>query len=441
MGFSGQKRPARTREPESSDQGAADVNRLLVLGEDAPDTRPSAREPRAEQPRLLVMDDEPGICRFVSKAAESLGFDVLALSDPQAFLSTLSDFRPHLLLLDLKMPHTDGIELLRAAGGACAQTRVVVMSGMDHRVLKGAEDFGRASGLDIWGVLRKPVRLEELKRCLTQAVEPGAAITVDELQDALAAGELVLHYQPKVTRAGKHWAVQSVEALVRWQHRHYGTLLPGQFLPLAQRSGCMDALTDQVLAAALDQVADWSARGVDFNVAVNLPATTFQDAHFPQRFKQLLERHGVEGTNLTLEVTESAAMANAELAKQVCLQLRLTGAGLSIDDFGTGYSSLRQLYDLPFNELKVDRAFTVSLPHDDEARAIVTATVGLAHALGMTTCAEGVETAEALEYVGAIGCDSAQGFFVSRALPAEAVADFARTWNEAAPRAARRGGA
>jgi EAL domain-containing protein (putative c-di-GMP-specific phosphodiesterase class I) len=386
-------------------------------------------------PRLLVVDDEPQICAYVERVATRLGLAVRSLVEPELFQQALETFRPHLLILDLKMPNADGIELLRRTAGVPFPTRVIVMSGMDQRVLRAAENVGRSTGVDVFGVLQKPIRLRELEDAIAKAIGHGALLKLEEIREAIADKQLVMHFQPKVWRQEGRWVVRGAEGLVRWQHPRYGLLLPGDFLGLTESGGLMDELTDYVLAECVRQAALWSQNGHALNLAINIPASTFRHEEFPDRFKSLLSTHAVSGSKVTLEVTESAAMEDSQRAKNACLRLRMTGAGLSIDDFGTGYSSLQQLYELPFSELKIDRRFLVDVPQNREAKAIIRATVSLAHALGMTACAEGVETRDALAYVESVECDSAQGFLIGRAMPAEALAPFVQDWNEHAAQA------
>ncbi len=381
-------------------------------------------------PRLLVVDDEPQICTYVERVASRIGFTVRSLVEPEHFADAIALFRPNLLILDLKMPNADGIELLRRISELSPSTRVIVMSGMDQRVLRAAENVGRSTGVDVFCVLQKPIRLRELEDALAKAIGHGALLKADEIRTAIQEGQLAMRYQPKVWRENGHWVVRGAEALVRWEHPRYGLLLPGDFLGLAETAGLMDDLTHVVLEQCVRQAAQWSEQGRRLNLAINIPASTFRDDEFPEHFKDLLASHKVNGANITLEITESAAMENSQRAKNACLRLRMTGAGLSIDDFGTGYSSLQQLYDLPFSELKVDRRFLVDAPKNNEAKAIIRATVSLAHALGMTACAEGVETREALAYVESVECDSAQGFLIARAMPADQIGTFAHTWNK-----------
>ncbi len=193
----------------------------------------------------------------------------------------------------------------------------------------------------------------------------------------------------------------------------------------------MNELTDFVLESAIHQAAAWSQAGMPLKVAVNLSASLIEDLELPNRLSALLERHQLPGSLLTIELTESTAMADATTVMDIFLRLCVNDISLSIDDFGTGFSSLQQLYQLPFGELKIDRMFIRGLPDDDEARAIVRATVDMAHALNITVCAEGVGTREALEYLESVDCDRAQGFLVSAAVAAGEIERIVHAWDPA----------
>lgn len=377
--------------------------------------------------RLLIMDDEPQICTFIGKAAKPLGFEVNSLTDPAEFMDTLKEFVPSVLIIDLKMPGSDGVQLLHNMKQAGCDAHIIVISGMDQRTLNTAERLGRSHGLKMLGVLQKPIKLAELESLLRDAKEE--SFTQDDVAAAIAAGELVVHYQPKIVRNQDHWTIDGAEALVRWQHPSRGLVMPSEFLALAEESDLIGPLTDYVLHTSILQVSSWMKRGLRRKVAVNLSARLIKDLDFPDRLRQLLEEHDVPGSMLTLELTESAAMADPTTAMDVCLRLRLSEVGLAIDDFGTGYSSLQQLYELPFDELKIDRSFIMALPGDESARAIVRATVDMAHALDMTVCAEGVETRSALEYLEAVKCDQAQGFLISRAVSAAEFEQLTGAWS------------
>jgi EAL domain-containing protein (putative c-di-GMP-specific phosphodiesterase class I) len=248
---------------------------------------------------------------------------------------------------------------------------------------------------------------------------------VTELRRALAGDGLALHYQPLVNM--KDRAVQSFEALLRWNHPTLGNISPAEFIPLAERASVLPDLSRWVLRTAIAQLGVWQREGLDFSVAVNLSAADFSDGGLPARVFALLRDYQVPASRLLLEVTESAIMREPQLAAQIMQQLRTGGVCFAIDDFGTGHSSLAQLHALPVDELKIDRAFVGNLERSASNLAIVRTTIELGHSLGLKVVAEGIETPEVWAALLRLGCDLAQGYFVSRPMPAAAVATWTRT--------------
>lgn len=381
--------------------------------------------------RLLVVDDEPSICKVIERVATPLGYAVRTLNHSASFLQTLRDFKPSLLILDLKMPDADGVQLLQQLRDGQSDAQIIVISGMDQRVLNTAEKLGRSQGLKMVGVLQKPLQRAELERHLSRAMNASRVHTRKDLERALEEQEYVVYYQPKVSLQGGRWIIDGAEALIRWNHPTHGLLPPGEFLPLIEEHGLIDKLTSYVFRSALKQVAIWNGNGLVLRVAVNLSASLINDLGFPDQVAALLNEYKVPGNLLTLELTESTAMADATKAMDIFLRLCVNDIDLSIDDFGTGFSSLQQLYQLPFGELKIDRMFVGGLPDDDEARAIIRATVDMAHALNIKVCAEGVESQAALDYLESVGCDRAQGYLISPAVPVAEFEQVISDWNGA----------
>ncbi len=262
-----------------------------------------------------------------------------------------------------------------------------------------------------------------------------------QLPGALTRHELVLYYQPKLDLATS--TVGAVEALVRWQHPKHGLLGPDRFVGLAEHTGLIDALTMNVLDQALAQQAQWSRDGLELDVAVNVSTTNLRDEGLPEKVAELLFRRGVAPSRLTIEITETSLMADPDLAIDVLGRLQQLGAHISVDDYGTGFASLAYLRELPVDELKLDRSFLAGIPGDAKALSIVRSTIELAHTLGLRIVTEGVETQEALDLVTALGCDAAQGYFISRPAPAAELAHCldgfrgAVQWNRRAPQPRR----
>jgi diguanylate cyclase (GGDEF)-like protein len=239
---------------------------------------------------------------------------------------------------------------------------------------------------------------------------------LSDLRTAGERGELFLVYQPKVDLGTDR--VTGVEALVRWSHPTRGLVLPDEFVSLAENTGIVGLITAYVLDAALDQVCQWSADGIDLDVAVNISVRDLGDASLPQAVAGALERWSVEPGRLTLEVTESGVMTDPHLAIEVLESLRGIGVRLAVDDFGTGNASLTYLKQLAIDELKIDRSFITHYADDPNDEIIVRSTVDLAHRLGLWVVAEGVEDQGTLEDLRRIGCDTAQGYHLSRPMTA-----------------------
>jgi PAS domain S-box-containing protein len=237
-----------------------------------------------------------------------------------------------------------------------------------------------------------------------------------ELRTALTENQFCLHYQPKLGLADND--VHGVEALVRWDHPERGLLYPDGFLSLVEEAGLMRALTQIVLEQALDQAAAWRAQGRSLSVAVNLSASSLVDTDLPEQVSALLAARRLPADALQLEITEEFLMADRDRASSILRRLRDTGVQIAVDDFGTGYSSLAYLRELPIDELKLDRSFVFPMADDARAAALVFSTIGLAHSLGLRMVAEGVENEAALTELGRHGCDLAQGYFLSRPVPA-----------------------
>jgi diguanylate cyclase (GGDEF)-like protein len=237
-----------------------------------------------------------------------------------------------------------------------------------------------------------------------------------ELRRALENDELELHYQPKADlRDGR---VVGVEALVRWRHPQRGLIQPDDFIPLAERSGLIGQLTAWVIDAGLKQTAVWRALGWDLGLAVNVTVKDLCGDQLVDVVAQGLARYGVPAGSLQLEVTEGSLFSDSARARSSLKRLDALGVSLSLDDFGTGWSSLMQLRQLPVSEIKVDRSFVGRMVQDPRDHAVVCSVIDLARGLGMRVVAEGVEDHATWQRLSAMGCDLAQGWWLSRALPA-----------------------
>lgn len=237
-----------------------------------------------------------------------------------------------------------------------------------------------------------------------------------ELYEALDRRQLVLYYQPKVLIATG--AVPGVEGLLRWIHPNRGSVPLERFIARAEASTLIDLLTTTAIDQALSQSVQWQRQGIRLSVAVNISTRNLLQPEFTAIIHELLNRHGVSGDLLELEITESALMLDAQRTIEKLTQLAEAGIAISVDDFGTGYSSLQYLNALPISSLKLDQAFIRNLPEDTRMAGIVEAMVALAHTLGIKVVAEGVANQAGYDFLGRIGCDLAQGYHISPPIPA-----------------------
>ena len=253
---------------------------------------------------------------------------------------------------------------------------------------------------------------------------------VEGFERALINHRLHMVYQPKVRL--RDGALTRVEALVRWDDPEFGTVAPSRFVPLAEKHGLIEELTQWGLRTTLRQWLKWCEQGIDTCVAFNISALSLEQLDFPDLVERMCRALGVPTDRLVLELTESATQPLIKLMDTLT-RFRIKGIGLAIDDFGTGYSSLMQLRQLPFTELKIDRFFVNDAVTSRESRLIIKATIELAQGLGLTATAEGIETREQLQLMRELGCDVAQGYLISQPLEPAALKpwkqEFKRRWN------------
>ena len=250
---------------------------------------------------------------------------------------------------------------------------------------------------------------------------------LDGFERALINGRLRIVYQPKVSLTDGR--LRRVEALVRWDDPELGAISPSKFVPLAEKHGLIDQLTHWGLRTTLRQWLAWCEDGLDTCLAFNISALSLDHLDFPDLVERMCTALEVPTDRLVLELTEGATQPLVKLMDTLT-RFRIKGIGLAIDDFGVGYSTLMQLRQLPFTELKIDRFFIEDAPTSKDSELIVKSIIDLAHGLGLTVTAEGVETAEQLRLLRELGCDVAQGYFVARPLEPDKLKDWIVEWRE-----------
>jgi len=377
--------------------------------------------------RVLVFDDDAAIGRLVVRVARMAGMDATSVTNAAAFAENLRTLSPQIVLLDLQLGETDGIEQLRVLADRQYSGLLALMSGFDPRVLATARALGESLGLKVEAVLEKPLRVAELEQVLDRMQTAGQSPSAERLLSAIANDELSLDFQPVVSRTPR--TLKKLEALVRWDHPTAGRLPPASFLPMAESdTTVIDALTDWIVHAAVDSYQVLDELGINVPIAVNMSTVNLHDLTVPDRLEQRLRAGNMPARHLCLEITESAAFKDAAMTMDILSRVRLKGMQLSIDDFGTGYSSLKMLRQMPFSEIKIDQSFVSDVTISRDSRAIVKSIMDLAVNMDMGCVAEGVETEETAELLERLGTCDMQGYLISPPLPVEAIPGWLETW-------------
>jgi EAL domain-containing protein (putative c-di-GMP-specific phosphodiesterase class I) len=378
----------------------------------ADDTRPR---------RALVFDDQADICALAVIRLVRLGFEAKSVVEKQAFFATIRSWEPELILLDLSLGETDAIELfgLLSEHGFCGH--VVLMSGHSVVVLDHARRLGESLGITIAGVLRKPFFQRDL-RALVAGL--GAAATEPQLREADCASPSILTdaldneclefwYQPKVDLTTGR--IVGAETVARVRHHEAGILAPGAFLRHASDEE-LHVMTTKALDAALRCSAAMQQRDRPLTFSINVAARTFIRAGLIDDFKTIRKKYSAR-LPIILEVTETDLVDDKVTIESFATRAILHGFQISIDDFGHGYASFERLRDVPFTELKLERAMVAGCARAPALQSICKAVVQLAHSFGASAVAEGVENVDDLETIRSLGFDIAQGYFFSRPLP------------------------
>jgi|GEM_PF-1386491 len=396
----------------------------------------TATAQREEALQVLVVDDEKFQFEFVASMLRQHAITVLHAEDGAQGLELLDSVEPQpdVIICDLLMPGMDGIEFMRNLVARAYEGGIILLSGADSNVVRVARRLAEIHGLKLLGAFEKPVTREALETAISHLEAVGStpgtqrvgssddAVTVEELHLALKRGEIVAHFQPKLALADGQ--VTGAECLARWHHPERGMVPPGQFITLAEEHGLIDQLTLEMLRQAAERLSQWQAAGFDLKLSVNVSMDNLNRLDLPEIFAETVRAAGVESQKIILELTESRLMDNFSVSLDIIARLRLKGFELSIDDFGTGFSTLQSLKQLPFTELKVDRAFVHGAAQDAAAHAILASSIDLGRTFNLTIVAEGVETEEDLESVRKAGCDLVQGYYFSKPLAAEPFAQW-----------------
>lgn len=392
--------------------------------------------------RVLLIDDESTL-NFLEDALRRLGIDDIArATDGQMALALIDKVAepPQLLICGLAMPGMDGIEFFRHLAERHFAGGVIVVSGIDRRLVMGMRELMGAHQLRFLSALHKPIEEAALVTALLKSADishqhddqiPAATLSPEEIHTALTTGCVETFFQPKVSISGR--SVLGAECLARLRHPQWGLLPPAAFIRVAEEhDGLIERLTITVFRQAMQHLRTWMQQSHDpkLTVSVNVFMSTLSQPDLPDLFADIVQQNGLDTKQVVLEMTASRLMDDLTRGLEVINRLRLKGFGLSIDDFGTGYSSIEKLRLLPLTELKINHSFICSAAEDATARTILESSIRMGRALGMNIIAGGVETWENWDLVTTMGCNEVQGYFIAKPMPAEEFISWKTRWEE-----------
>jgi len=379
---------------------------------------------------LYIVDDDNEYALLLKEVSLPFESQIQIFNDPIAFTNKVRLHSSDVVLLDIRMPQMDGVEILRNLADKGTNAFIILISGVESGIINSASLLAQELGLNIVAKFIKPflpielittlkniknqslTKAEKRKEIRTSNIQ---AATKEQLKVAIDKKEICLHYQPQFEL--DNFKLCSVEGLLRWEHPKFGLITPDTFLPEIKKYEMLDYLTDYVIESAIETEANWHNLGINVSTSVNVNASNVINLSLPEKLESLIKAASIRPSKLCLEVTESELMTELIPSIDTLTRLRLKGFRLSIDDFGTGYSSLLQLYRIPFTELKIDRSFIQGLADNEESQVIVETCICMAHNLGMKVVAEGIENKKTLSILRKYGCDIGQGFYFSKAVP------------------------
>lgn len=395
---------------------------------------------------IFIVDDDEQQAFLMQEMAKTAQLESTLFTSSVAFLKTpITAF--DIIVLDLQMPDKDGIEIMRELASNGIKPNFILVSGFDERVLHSAQQLAESKQLNVISTLTKPIRAKNFMALLVksytqfsqikkQVVVPSPtavlnsentdAITLDDLKLAIRRHQLNLYLQPQVYMDKP--GVKGAEVFVYWQHPTKGIVLPEHFIPLAKKNKLMNLLTEEVLRLIIKDYNLIQSSQLNLKISINLSAQNLTDLSMPEKLEALFKSHQIEPDSFILEISESSFLNEISDSLDILNRLRMKGFALSVDEFGLGQSSLVKLYQAPFSELKIDQHFITRMSMDHEAAAIVKICISLAKELKMQTVSESVTTEKDWNQLKKLGCDIAQGDYISKPMPIEAFVEWAENW-------------
>lgn len=361
--------------------------------------------------KLLIIDDDPSICELISVVAKNCDYEVVATMSSKDFQQQYHEFNPSLLMMDLELNQkdTDGIQLLRFLADEDCKLPIILMTGAHEKILSSALHLGKTHGLLMEKTLQKPFRMIDVANILNSLGPPAETLPNAAIQKDLKIEDFMLLYQPKIYM--KTEQLIGAEVIIKHKDIDNEKLSNQSYLAHAEKSEKIKSFTLWMIKQSLQQLAQWQ-RIYDFTIAVNVSAKVLDDLTFPDTLFDLVKENRIPPSKILLEISESNVMNKPKIIMDILVRLRLKGFNLSLDDFGMGSSSLVELYQMPFNEIKINKSFIKNIDHDNEAQIITHAIIDLGHNLGLSIVADGVDNKKAWDMLYKFNCDAVQGSFI-----------------------------
>lgn len=391
--------------------------------------------------KVLVVDDEPFMLDIVEEVLGQLDIKNVVCAESSIQALEHIESSPEavgLMICDLSMPGMDGIECMRHLADLQFKGGIIILSGSDKSLLDSVGNLLLEHKLNFLGALEKPVTKAAMAAVIARLSDSTfkssgnysglQMLTPSEIRAGLKGDSVQVAFQPKVTVTGRRMV--GAECLLRWQDPKRGLVPPMAVIPVAEAHGLIDNLTMKVFAKAIEHMGEWARQGHEPKISINFSMDNLKRYDLPELLSDIALKGGIKPNQIVLEITETRLISGLAICLEVITRLRLKGFGLSIDDFGTGYASMEKLKQMPFTELKVDRAFVFGSTDNPIAKAILESSVKLGHALGLIVVAEGAETQEDWDMLVAQGCDQVQGYVVAKPMPADELIGWMMLWEQ-----------
>ncbi len=384
--------------------------------------------------KILIADDSASIREYLSGVLKELtGVESeLAVDGREALDIIEGGFKPDLALFDINMPRLDGVQLLRMLSEQKADFPIIIISGLSRHLISAIEKLTAEYRMNLIGTIGKPVDVEALKAILARISDQKTGdvsapqLKTYEILRAMKQGEIEPWFQPQIDLNKRE--LVGVEVLCRIKHKRLGLVTPDRFIETMEKSDLIKYVTLALVEETLEKIQTLPLKRSDFTTSFNFSAKLFDDEAFVDQFIEIINESPVSNDSIIVEITETHASSRPLKELETATRIAIAGCGLSIDDFGCGQATFERLYSLPFTELKIDRKYLPVENMEEADRALLESTVNMARRLGMQVVVEGVESYAQWEMVQHLGCERAQGFFISAAMPFSALGQWIESW-------------